>query len=71
MRCGALTFYWLLLYVSVCSVISGERKRELYVPPAPAEEEMFATIATGINFDKYDDIQSEVTGSEAPPGISR
>ena len=52
-------------------MISGERKRELYVPPAPAEEEMFATIATGINFDKYDDIQSEVTGSEAPPGISR
>lgn len=51
---------------------SGEKRRELYIPPAPPEEEdqIFATMAAGINFDKYDDIQAEVTGTDAPPPIS-
>ena len=47
-------------------------KRELYVPPAPPEDEesIFQTIATGINFDKYDEIPVEVSGENPPPHIT-
>ncbi|XP_066278962.1 ATP-dependent RNA helicase DDX4-like [Branchiostoma lanceolatum] len=43
-----------------------------YVPPPPpdGEEEIFQTIAKGINFDKYDEIPVEVTGRECPSHIS-
>ena len=36
-----------------------------YVPPTPSEkeEDLFVSIQKGINFDKYDDIPVEVTGS--------
>lgn len=48
------------------------QKRELYVPPAPPDDEdsLFATITTGINFDKYDEIPVEVTGRDAPRNIT-
>ena len=50
---------------------SSPAKRELYIPPAPPEDEeaIFQTIATGINFDKYDEIPVEVTGRDPPRNI--
>ena len=44
--------------------LSAAKKRELYIPPAPPEDEetLFATMAVGINFEKYDEIPVEVTG---------
>lgn len=51
----------------------GERpKAQLYIPPAPPEDEesLFATMAAGINFDKYDEISVEATGRDAPKNIS-
>ncbi|XP_030623719.1 putative ATP-dependent RNA helicase DDX4 [Chanos chanos] len=43
----------------------------LYVPPPPPEEEssIFAHFQTGINFDKYDDILVDVSGSNPPSAI--
>ncbi|XP_056121550.1 probable ATP-dependent RNA helicase DDX4 [Rhinichthys klamathensis goyatoka] len=43
----------------------------VYVPPPPPEEEssIFAQFATGLNFDKYDDIPVEVSGSNTPKAI--
>ncbi|XP_051766728.1 probable ATP-dependent RNA helicase DDX4 isoform X5 [Ctenopharyngodon idella] len=43
----------------------------VYVPPPPPEDEnsIFSQFATGINFDKYDDIPVEVSGSNAPKAI--
>ena len=40
-----------------------------YVPPDPSEEEqeVFRTIAQGLNFDKYDEIPVEVTGNGKMP----
>lgn len=45
--------------------------RELYIPPAPPEDEdsIFMTMAAGINFDKYDEIPVEVTGKDPPHSI--
>ncbi len=44
-----------------------EKKRELYIPPAPPEDEetLFATMAVGLNFEKYDEIPVEVTGESS------
>ena len=44
----------------------------MYIPPAPPEDEgtLFATMAAGINFDKYDDINVEATGRDPPSHIS-
>lgn len=46
-------------------------RREIYVPPAPPEDEesIFATMDAGINFDKYDEIPVEVTGRDPPRNI--
>ncbi|XP_037403470.1 probable ATP-dependent RNA helicase DDX4 isoform X1 [Pygocentrus nattereri] len=43
----------------------------VYVPPPPPEEEssVFAHYETGINFDKYDDILVDVSGSNSPKAI--
>lgn len=43
----------------------------VYVPPPPPEDEgsIFSQFATGINFDKYDDIAVEVSGSNPPKAI--
>ncbi|KAI4878842.1 hypothetical protein NFI96_033551, partial [Prochilodus magdalenae] len=43
----------------------------VYVPPPPPEEEssIFAHYETGINFDKYDDILVDVSGSSPPNAI--
>lgn len=53
--------------LSVCLV----GPKVVYVPPPPPEEEssIFSQFATGINFDKYDDIPVEVSGSNAPKAI--
>nr|QTO31349.1 vasa [Cynops cyanurus] len=42
-----------------------------YVPPPPPETEdgIFAHYKTGINFDKYDDILTNVSGINPPPAI--
>nr|ACD62525.1 Vasa [Silurus meridionalis] len=42
-----------------------------YVPPPPPEEEnsIFAHYETGINFEKYDDILVDVSGSNPPKAI--
>ncbi len=44
----------------------------MYIPPAPPEDEeaLFATMAAGINFDKYDEISVEVTGSNPPSHVN-
>ena len=50
----------------------AEKPREIYIPPAPpeSESELFATMAAGINFSKYDEIPVEVTGRDPPGHIS-
>lgn len=42
-----------------------------YIPPALPDDEdsVFSHYATGINFDKYDDIIVDVSGSNPPPAI--
>nr|WKC16024.1 ATP-dependent RNA helicase DDX4 [Engraulis japonicus] len=49
----------------------GAPKVPIYFPPPPPEEEeaIFNKFATGINFDKYDDILVDVSGSNPPPAI--
>lgn len=49
-----------------------EKPRELYIPPAPTEDEneMFGSgISSGINFDKFDEIKVNVTGENPPSPI--
>ncbi|KAA0703620.1 putative ATP-dependent RNA helicase DDX4 [Triplophysa tibetana] len=43
----------------------------VYVPPPPPEDEnsIFSQFATGINFNKYDDISVDVSGSNPPKAI--
>ncbi|KTG36186.1 hypothetical protein cypCar_00028326, partial [Cyprinus carpio] len=49
----------------------GRGPKVVYVPPPPPEEEssIFSHYATGINFDKYDDILVDVSGSNPPKAI--
>ncbi|XP_034410963.1 probable ATP-dependent RNA helicase DDX4 [Cyclopterus lumpus] len=49
----------------------GERPRVTYVPPTLPEDEasIFAHYERGINFDKYDDIMVDVSGSNPPQAI--
>ncbi|KAG7481446.1 hypothetical protein MATL_G00066900 [Megalops atlanticus] len=49
----------------------GRGPRVVYVPPPPPEEEdsIFAHYQTGINFDKYDEILVDVSGSNPPQAI--
>ena len=72
-------FYVALIAVNILSYpypsplwLCAAVKRELYIPPAPPEDEgtLFATMAAGINFDKYDEIQVEATGRSPPKHIS-
>ncbi|CAL8291068.1 unnamed protein product [Lota lota] len=66
------------LFVSI-SVSTGDcenegedaRPRVTYVPPPLAEDEdtIFAHYASGINFNKYDDIMVDVSGLNPPPAI--
>ncbi|XP_076875827.1 putative ATP-dependent RNA helicase DDX4 [Brachyhypopomus gauderio] len=59
------------------STVEDEQKdvnagpRVIYVPPPPPEEEgsIFSHYETGINFDKYDDILVDVSGSNPPKAI--
>ncbi|XP_072272530.1 probable ATP-dependent RNA helicase DDX4 isoform X2 [Pyxicephalus adspersus] len=50
---------------------SDQGPRVTYVPPPPSDNEadIFKHYETGINFDKYDDIVVDVSGSDAPPAI--
>lgn len=45
--------------------------RVTYVPPTLPEDEdtIFAHYETGINFDKYDDIMVDVSGTNPPQAI--
>lgn len=55
------------------AAVDGEKPREIYVPPeVPQDEEsMFkSNIQMGINFDKYDNIEVEVTGSNRTKPIN-
>ncbi|XP_069031342.1 probable ATP-dependent RNA helicase DDX4 [Embiotoca jacksoni] len=49
----------------------GERPRVTYVPPTLPEDEdsIFSHYASGINFDKYDDILVDVSGTDPPDAI--
>uniref|UniRef100_G3PRH4 RNA helicase n=1 Tax=Gasterosteus aculeatus aculeatus TaxID=481459 RepID=G3PRH4_GASAC len=49
----------------------GERPKVTYVPPTLPEDEdsIFAHYEKGINFDKYDDILVDVSGSNPPQAI--
>ncbi|KAM9836048.1 putative ATP-dependent RNA helicase DDX4 [Aulostomus maculatus] len=49
----------------------SERPKVTYIPPALSEEEdsVFSHYKTGINFDKYDDITVDVSGSNPPQAI--
>ena len=42
------------------------------MPPTPPDDEasLFATMETGINFDKYDEISVEMTGRDPPHHIN-
>ncbi|XP_061910086.1 probable ATP-dependent RNA helicase DDX4 isoform X2 [Entelurus aequoreus] len=50
---------------------NSERPKVTYVPPALPEDEdsVFAHYQQGINFNKYDDIMVDVSGTNAPPAI--
>ncbi len=52
--------------------LTAARKTELYIPPAPPESKdaLFATMAAGINFDRYDEISVEITGRDPPKNIT-
>ncbi|KAF0045664.1 hypothetical protein F2P81_002193 [Scophthalmus maximus] len=49
----------------------AERPRVTYVPPSLAEDEdsVFAHYEKGINFDKYDDIMVDISGTNPPEAI--
>lgn len=52
--------------------VKTDKPRELYIPPAPTddEKEMFGSgISSGINFDKFDEIEVKVTGENPPKPI--
>lgn len=67
--------YDVLIIVScgndVISCFSFEGPKVVYVPPPPPEDEnsIFSQFATGINFNKYDDISVDVSGSNPPKAI--
>nr|QIJ58490.1 DEAD-box helicase 4 protein [Oryzias celebensis] len=49
----------------------GERPKVTYIPPSLPEDEdsIFSQYKMGINFDKYDDILVDVSGTNLPPAI--
>ncbi|XP_041834633.1 probable ATP-dependent RNA helicase DDX4 isoform X2 [Melanotaenia boesemani] len=49
----------------------GDRPKVTYVPPTLPEDEdsIFSHYKSGINFNKYDDILVDVSGSNPPPAI--
>ncbi|XP_070786488.1 probable ATP-dependent RNA helicase DDX4 [Enoplosus armatus] len=51
--------------------VDGDRPRVTYVPPTLPEDEesVFAHYESGINFDKYDDIMVDVSGTSPPQAI--
>ncbi|XP_026219358.1 probable ATP-dependent RNA helicase DDX4 [Anabas testudineus] len=50
----------------------GDRPKVTYIPPTLPEDEdsIFAHYETGINFDKYDDIMVDVSGTNPPQAIA-
>nr|XP_046237902.1 probable ATP-dependent RNA helicase DDX4 isoform X2 [Scatophagus argus] len=50
---------------------NGDKPKVTYIPPTLPEDEdsIFAHYETGINFDKYDDIMVEVSGTSPPQAI--
>lgn len=61
----------ILMSKNVTSFFPLKGPKVVYVPPPPPEDEnsIFAQFATGINFDKYDDILVDVSGSNPPKAI--
>ncbi|XP_004564155.1 putative ATP-dependent RNA helicase DDX4 isoform X2 [Maylandia zebra] len=49
----------------------SDRPRVTYVPPPPSEDEesIFSHYESGVNFDKYDEILVDVSGTNPPPAI--
>ncbi|XP_055362880.1 probable ATP-dependent RNA helicase DDX4 isoform X2 [Betta splendens] len=50
---------------------NADKPKVTYIPPTPSEDEdsVFAHYKTGINFDKYDDILVDVSGTNPPQAI--
>uniref|UniRef100_A0A669DAR5 RNA helicase n=1 Tax=Oreochromis niloticus TaxID=8128 RepID=A0A669DAR5_ORENI len=50
---------------------ASDRPRVTYVPPPPSEDEesIFSHYESGVNFDKYDEILVDVSGTNPPPAI--
>ncbi|KAF3706421.1 putative ATP-dependent RNA helicase DDX4 [Channa argus] len=50
----------------------GDKPKVTYIPPTLPEDEdsIFAHYETGINFDKYDDIMVDVSGTNPPQAIT-
>ena len=71
--CSGVQSLWLLLFplVWVLKDFCATGPKVIYVPPPPPEgdDAVFAKFQTGINFDKYDDILVDVSGSNPPPAI--
>ncbi|XP_058818928.1 ATP-dependent RNA helicase vasa-like [Topomyia yanbarensis] len=60
-------------YVKNDDKVKTDKPRELYIPPAPTndEKEIFGSgISSGINFDKFDEIKVNITGENPPKPIT-
>uniref|UniRef100_A0A3P8P1K1 RNA helicase n=1 Tax=Astatotilapia calliptera TaxID=8154 RepID=A0A3P8P1K1_ASTCA len=61
------------LYLPLCAafLFLTAGPRVTYVPPPPSEDEesIFSHYESGVNFDKYDEILVDVSGTNPPPAI--
>ena len=50
--------------------VKSSQEREIYVPKMTKDEDLWTTINTGINFEKYDNIQVDVKGEKVPKPVT-